>query len=60
MLTAHFMTAVQIEEPKEFSWCPRQRIIQTEDGVTSGSERLIIDKTYTSEKHFDPEETEIC
>ena len=36
------MTAVQIEEPKEFSWCPRQMMMQTEDGVTSGSERLII------------------
>ena len=43
--TAQFMTAVQIEEPKEFSWCPRQRMMQTEDGVTSGSERLIMKRT---------------
>ena len=39
--TAQFMTAVHVEEPKEsaFSRCPWQRMMHTEDGVTSGSER---------------------
>jgi len=71
--TAQFMTAVHVEEPKEFSGCPRQRMMQTEDGVTSGSEikktremdqdfrtQINDDKIYTCEKHFDPEEIEIC
>ena len=40
--TVQFMTAVHVEEQKEsaFSRCPWQRMMHTEDGVTSGSERL--------------------
>ena len=74
MSTVQFMTEVHVEEPKEsaFSRCPWQRKMHTEDGVTSGSERLRkpgkwtrileqtnYDKIYTCEKHFDPEDTEI-
>ena len=40
--TVQFMTVVHVEEPKEsaFSRCPWQTKMHTEDGVTSGSERL--------------------
>ena len=69
------MSAVHVEEPKEsaFSRCPWQRMMHTEDGVTSGSERLrkpgkwtriLEDRSmmtiYTCKKHFDPEDIEIC
>ena len=38
MSTAQIMTAVHVEEPEEsaFSRCPWQRMMHTEDGVTSG------------------------
>ena len=40
--TAQFMNVVHVEEPKEsaFSRCPWQKMMHTEDGVTSSSERL--------------------
>ena len=38
MSTAQIMTAVHVEEPEEsaLSRCPWQRMMHTEDGVTSG------------------------
>ena len=67
--TAQLMTAVHVEGPEEsaFSRCTWQRMMHSEDGVTSGSERLRKpgkdkdfrrqindDKIYTCKKHFRP------
>ena len=45
--TVWFMTAVHVEEPKEsaFSRCPWQRMMRTEDGVTSGYPPLTMEKS---------------